>query len=96
MTALSIMETIRGRIATRYSTVGVSRVGRLRTPGRNGVSQQCTHQRIKGFREEGEADSCSLRQLNQAFERSNYSIQELLVALTQTDAFLYRPTTVQP
>jgi hypothetical protein len=43
-------------------------------------------------------DRCSLAQLTTAFEASNYSIQELLVALTQTDAFLYRPTTsgVQP
>jgi hypothetical protein len=47
-------------------------------------------------REEGDADSCSIAQLIGAFERSNYSIQELLVALTQTDAFLYRPTSVQP
>jgi hypothetical protein len=47
-------------------------------------------------REEGDDDRCSIEQLVSAFERSNYSIQELLVALTQTDAFLYRPTTVQP
>jgi len=47
-------------------------------------------------REEGDADSCSIKQLVSAFEQSNYSIQELLVALTQTDAFLYRPTSVQP
>ncbi|HMI89777.1 MAG TPA: DUF1592 domain-containing protein [Polyangiales bacterium] len=47
-------------------------------------------------REEGDADSCSIKQLVSAFEQSNYSIQELLVALTQTDAFLYRPAGVQP
>jgi hypothetical protein len=41
-------------------------------------------------------DRCSVDQLVSAFEQSDYSIQELLVALTQTDAFLYRPTTVAP
>jgi hypothetical protein len=41
------------------------------------------------------ADVCSKAQLLQAFERSNYNIRELLVALTQTDGFLYRPI-VQP
>jgi hypothetical protein len=41
-------------------------------------------------RSEGKADACSLSQLSDAFEKSNHSISELLVALTQTDAFLYR------
>jgi hypothetical protein len=39
-------------------------------------------------------DRCSIDQLVTAFERSDYSIQELLAARTPTDAFLYRPTTV--
>jgi hypothetical protein len=43
-------------------------------------------------RAESKADACSLAQLSTAFEKSNYSIVELLVALTQTDAFLYRRT----
>jgi len=47
-------------------------------------------------RGEAAADNCSISQLNAAFEKSSFSIKELLVALTQTDAFLYRPTSVQP
>jgi hypothetical protein len=43
-------------------------------------------------RAESKADACSLAQLSTAFEKSNHSIVELLVALTQTDAFLYRRT----
>jgi hypothetical protein len=34
-------------------------------------------------------DTCSLDQLEQAFDGANYDIRELIVALTQTDAFLY-------
>jgi hypothetical protein len=36
-------------------------------------------------------NECSLVQLQGAFKASNYSIRSLLVALTQTDAFRYRP-----
>jgi hypothetical protein len=35
-------------------------------------------------------DSCSMGQLKTAFADAKYDIKELLVALTQTDAFLYR------
>src|SRR5262249_43988715 len=35
-------------------------------------------------------DRCSIRALNSQFAASGYNIRELLVALTQTDAFLYR------
>jgi hypothetical protein len=35
-------------------------------------------------------DSCSTEQLNERFAASNFNIRELLVALTQTNAFLYR------
>ncbi len=35
-------------------------------------------------------DSCSIEQLNQEFTDSGYDIKTLLVALTQTNAFLYR------
>lgn len=35
-------------------------------------------------------DSCSLEQVNERFMASNFNIRELLVALTQTNAFLYR------
>jgi hypothetical protein len=37
-----------------------------------------------------EEDSCSVEQLNDAFSSSNFNIRSLLVALTQTNAFLYR------
>ncbi len=36
------------------------------------------------------ADACSLAQLLTSFKGHAYSLSELLVALTQTDAFLYR------
>jgi hypothetical protein len=42
-------------------------------------------------RMETNADTCSLTQAQTAFASSNGSFKELLVALTQTDAFLYRP-----
>ena len=41
-------------------------------------------------RTEGSEDSCSLEYLNEVFRSSNFDIRSLLVALTQTDAFLYR------
>lgn len=41
-------------------------------------------------RGETEEDACNLQQLDQAFEQSGGNVKELLVALTQTDAFLYR------
>ncbi|HEY0462832.1 MAG TPA: DUF1592 domain-containing protein [Polyangiaceae bacterium] len=37
------------------------------------------------------ADACSLAQLTQSFKGKAYSLSELLIALTQTDAFLYLP-----
>ena len=37
-----------------------------------------------------EEDSCSVDQLNDVFRSSNFSIRSLLIALTQTNAFLYR------
>jgi hypothetical protein len=42
-------------------------------------------------RGETEADACSLGVLRSRLQASGGSVQELLVALTQTDAFLYRP-----
>jgi hypothetical protein len=38
-----------------------------------------------------DADACSRQLLVDAFTRTNGNVRELLVALTQTDAFLYRP-----
>jgi hypothetical protein len=42
-------------------------------------------------RQEVAEDSCSLAQVQERFRSSEGSLKELLVALTQTDAFLYRP-----
>lgn len=41
------------------------------------------------------ADACSMAALRAAFERSELSLSELLVALTKTDAFMYRPITAK-
>lgn len=40
---------------------------------------------------EGPSDACSLAQARAAFEDSGGNFKELLVGLTRTDAFLYRP-----
>ena len=46
---------------------------------------------------EGPDDACSLAQAQNAFSQSSGSFKELLVALTQTDAFLYRtPVGAEP
>lgn len=44
-----------------------------------------------GRTESAELDACTLEQIDQRFEESNYDLRELLVGLTQTDAFSYRP-----
>ncbi len=36
-------------------------------------------------------DACNKQSVNTAFKNSGYNIKKLLLALTQTDAFLYRP-----
>ena len=41
-------------------------------------------------RAESADDTCSLGELGNAFSDAGYDIRKLLVALTQTDAFLYR------
>ena len=38
-----------------------------------------------------QADACTRQELTTAFKKSNGNVKDLLVALTQTDAFLYRP-----
>lgn len=43
-------------------------------------------------REVEAADACTMDALQKRFVEKNLSLSELLVALTQTDAFLYRPT----
>jgi hypothetical protein len=47
-------------------------------------------------RGENSGDACSLATLDNHFATSGGSIKELLVALTQTDAFLYRPAGGMP
>lgn len=42
-------------------------------------------------RDRQSSDKCTMARLVVAFRDSNYSLSELIVALTQTDAFLYRP-----
>ena len=44
-------------------------------------------------REVEQADACSLARLLVDFKGTNYNLTELLVALTRTDAFLYRGVT---
>ncbi|MEJ7754560.1 MAG: DUF1592 domain-containing protein [Candidatus Limnocylindrales bacterium] len=41
-------------------------------------------------RKESEADACSLQEIGEAFAAASYDIRELIVALTQTEAFRYR------
>lgn len=41
-------------------------------------------------RGETKQDACSLQQIDEAFEAADGNVKELLVALTQSDAFLYR------
>lgn len=41
-------------------------------------------------RSESNADACSVHQIQTAFANSGYDMQELVVALTQSDAFRYR------
>jgi hypothetical protein len=43
-----------------------------------------------GRTESAELDACNLDSLDQAFADSGYDMRELLVSLTQTDAFLFR------
>ena len=44
-----------------------------------------------GRTESPEQDACSMAQLRERFAAGGFDIKELLVALTQTDAFLFRP-----
>src|SRR5690606_39154478 len=46
-------------------------------------------------RSEASGDACTLHQLGTAFKTSSYNIRELVLALTQTDAFLYRKEVTQ-
>ena len=44
-----------------------------------------------GRTESKEADACTLTQIDAQFEESGNDLRELLIDLTQTDAFMYRP-----
>jgi hypothetical protein len=44
----------------------------------------------------GKSDECTQSKLEQVFAESGYDIKSLLLALTQTDAFLYLPTEETP
>ena len=44
-----------------------------------------------GRTESAELDACTLAQIDQSFANADYNLRELMVGLTQTDAFLYRP-----
>ena len=45
-------------------------------------------------RTECQAEACSLKSLQSVFEASGGNIRALLLALTQTDTFMYRPAVV--
>jgi hypothetical protein len=42
-------------------------------------------------RGETASDACTLAQVDQKFKDGGYKIRDLVLALAQTDAFLYRP-----
>ena len=45
-------------------------------------------------RQEDEQDGCTRSSLEDSFEQSSGNVKALLLALTQADAFLYRPVVV--
>jgi hypothetical protein len=47
-------------------------------------------------RAETEQDRCSLEALRSAFDAAGGNVRELLVSMTQTDAFLFRPAGGEP
>ena len=46
---------------------------------------------FRSGRKEQSGDFCTHQQLAAAFKASNGNVKQLLLALTQTDDFLYRP-----
>jgi hypothetical protein len=67
-----------------------------RLAGSEGVRACVTTQwfRFAHGRGEGPEDACSLTELRAAFAAAGHDVRELLVALTQTDAFRYRRAVV--
>jgi len=47
-------------------------------------------------RQEMPEDTCSLAQVKDRFAKSGGDLKELIVGLTQTDSFLYRPAMEAP
>ncbi|HEX2879162.1 MAG TPA: DUF1592 domain-containing protein [Polyangiaceae bacterium] len=72
-------------------------VGVIELAGKLAASQEVENCYVKQWfrygygRGETATDSCSLATLSDRFNAAQGNIKELLVALTQTDAFLYRP-----
>ncbi|HET9958739.1 MAG TPA: DUF1592 domain-containing protein [Polyangiaceae bacterium] len=81
--------------ATRDSNGPIGNVRELGASlARSAEVQDCyVKQSFRFFfgREVEAADACSMAQLQNKFRNTNQSLSELLVALTQTDAFLYLP-----
>lgn len=71
-----------------------------RRTARSGLVRRCFVTqwfRFAAGRSESPRDACSLRRLEQAFTTSGHDVRALLVALTQSDAFLYlRKGALQP
>ncbi|MBC8068217.1 MAG: DUF1585 domain-containing protein, partial [Deltaproteobacteria bacterium] len=73
--------------------VGAAELG-ARLSGSQMVNDCVTTQWFRygyGRTESPELDACSMAQLRERFSDGGFDIKELLVALTQTDAFLFRP-----
>lgn len=71
---------------------GVGELGQ-RLAGSQDVAECVTRQWFRfayGRTESAELDACNMDTLTARFEQSGYDLRELLVSLTQTDAFLYR------
>lgn len=74
--------------------VGAAELG-ARLAGSQMVNDCVTTQWFRygyGRTESPDQDACSMAQLRERFSAGGFDIKELLVALTQTDAFLFRPT----
>lgn len=72
--------------------VGVAELGQ-QLAGSEDMAECMTRQWFRfayGRTESAELDSCNMDTLTARFEESGYDLRELLVSLTQTDAFLYR------
>ena len=72
--------------------IGVAELGQKLASSQD-VAQCVSRQWFRfayGRTESAELDECNLQTLDEAFAESGYDMRELLVSLTQTDAFLFR------